>query len=247
MSNSTHAPALQLHINSAGNDPRARTVLDAVLDQDCVLCSVAARGLVCAACESTLAQPRARCRICAIALPAQGTCGDCLTRPPEFQSALAAYDYRFPLDRLVQRFKYGGDLAIGRWLGERLAAFAASADRPQLVVAPPSARDRLRERGFNPALEIAKVVAKRLALPCAVDAVSRTRATAPQPGLGRNARRHNLEAAFACRSRLAGHVAIVDDVMTTGATADALATVLRRAGAARVSVWVVARTPEPRG
>ena len=127
-----------------------------------------------------------------------------------------------------------------------LAVAVARAARPDLLVAPPSARDRLARRGFNPALEVARVVGTRLDIRCDRRAVVRARATAPQPGLGRRARRANLRGAFACALDLTGrHVAIVDDVMTTGATAEAMARVLRAAGAARISVWTVARTPEP--
>jgi ComF family protein len=149
------------------------------------------------------------------------------------------------MDRLVQRFKYAGDLALGRWLAAALADHVAHAPRPDLIVAPPSTRERLRERGFNPGLEIAKAVARHHGLRCAVSGLARARETQPQPGLARGARCRNLEGAFACRIDVNGaHVALVDDVLTTGATADAAADVLKRAGAARVSVWVVARTPQ---
>ena len=147
----------------------------------------------------------------------------------------------------MQRFKYASDLALGRWLALQLAARVANEARPHLVLAPPAAEDRLRTRGFNQALEIAKVVGARLGVRGSIRGLARTRKTSPQPGLGREERRRNLEGAFQCRLDLEGqHVAIVDDVLTTGATADALAAVLKQAGAARVSLWVVARTPEPR-
>jgi predicted amidophosphoribosyltransferase len=104
----------------------------------------------------------------------------------------------------------------------------------------------LRERGFNPALEIAKVVARRSGVRCAIGGLARARDTAPQPGLGRGARQRNIEGALRCAMACEGmHVALVDDVMTTGATANAAARVLKRSGAARVSIWAVARTPEP--
>ena len=238
---------LQLPTFSSAGAPRPGGLLDAVLDQDCALCAGASARLVCTACEGSLPRPRSSCIRCAIALPAADVCGECRRHPPRFDETVAAFEYRFPIDRLVQRFKYAGDLALGRWLGEQLAARLARVDSPALVVAPPSSPERLRERGFNPGLEIAKTVAARLALRHSIDAVSRTRKTAPQPGLGRKARRRNLEGVFDCRLPLEGrHVAIVDDVLTTGATADAVAAVLKRAGAARVSVWVAARTPEPR-
>jgi ComF family protein len=171
-------------------------------------------------------------------------CGRCRVDPPCFDEAIAALAYRFPLDRLVQRFKYAGDLAAGRWLAERLVEVVGDGERPDVIVAPPSTRQRLRERGFNPALEIAKRVARALDVPCAIEGLARTRDTTPQPGLGRAEREANLEGALRCDASLAGlQVALVDDVMTTGATANMAARVLKRVGAARVSAWVVARTP----
>jgi len=199
------------------------TRLGAFVGQDCVLCGSGGRDLVCAACRGAL-----------------------VAAPRNHDDVVAAFAYRFPLDRLVRRFKFAGDLALGRWLGEAIAEVARGEPRPALLVVPPSTRERLRQRGFNPALEIAKSVARELELECARAALRRTRETQPQPGLGRRERRRNLEGAFACDRDLRGlHVAIVDDVMTTGATVDAVAAALRRAGAARVSAWVAARTPPP--
>jgi predicted amidophosphoribosyltransferase len=118
---------------------------------------------------------------------------------------------------------------------------------PDLLLAPPLSASRLRARGFNQALELAKVVGRELGVAVDPGGVPRPPETAPQPGLGRPARQENLRNAFRCRRDLAGRsVAIVDDVLTTGATAEALAGVLRAAGAGSVAVWVVARTPEPR-
>jgi ComF family protein len=177
-------------------------------------------------------------------MPQPEACGRCVRRPPEIEAAAAAFEYRFPVDRVVQRFKFGGDLAAGRWLGLQLAHAVGMAPRPDLLVAPPLAAARLRERGFNQALELAKVVAAERGVRLDPWVVERVRATAPQPGLGGRARRENLRGAFACRGALDGaHVAIVDDVMTTGATADAMARALRDAGASRIDAWVVARTP----
>jgi ComF family protein len=181
---------------------------------------------------------------CAVPLARRGTCGACNKRAPDFDAVTACFQYRFPLDRLVQRFKYAGDLALGHWLGERLAERVRGCERPDLIIAPPSTTIRLRERGFNPALEMAKVVARSLEIPCVLEGLVRIRDTTPQEGLGREARARNLEGAMHCILPLAGmSVALVDDVMTTGATANAAARVLKRAGAARVSVWVAARTP----
>ena len=221
--------------------------LGALLTQDCMLCAgPSANRLVCDACAISLPWLEHACERCAIPLAQAGICGECLRRAPSFDAALAAFEYRFPLDRLIQRFKYSGDLAAGRWLALELAGRVARCERPTLLVAPPLARSRMRERGFNQAVVIAKGVAGRLGIRHAPGALAKVRDTSPQPGLGRRARLANLRGAFRCNARLAGeHVAIVDDVMTTGATADALARVLKAAGAARVSVWAIARTPDP--
>jgi ComF family protein len=203
--------------------------------QNCVLCAGrAAPSLVCAACEARL--PR-----CADASP-------CVRDASlAFDDAAAAFDYRFPVDRLVQRFKFGGDLAVGRWLALQLAQRVVPLAAPALLVAPPLTPSRLRGRGFNQALEIAKVVGREIGVRTDLDGLAKVRETTPQPSLGGRARRANLRGAFACRLALAGeHVAIVDDVLTTGATAAALARALKDAGAGRVSVWAVARTPAPR-
>lgn len=173
-------------------------------------------------------------------------CERSLSRAMPHPACIAPYAYRYPVDRLVQRFKFAGDLAAGRWLGERLADRVREEPRPDLLVTPPLATHRLRERGFNQAHELAKTVGRALDLPVARRGLSRRRQTTPQPGLGRLARRANLAGAFECRLDLRGRrVAIVDDVLTTGATADALGEALRQCGASAVEVWVVARTPDP--
>ena len=222
----------------------SRRFVDRVLDADCALCVASADALVCTACRGNLPRARYACTRCALPLPRPGVCGACRSHPPAFDGAIGAFEYRFPLDRLVRRFKYAGDLALGRWLAERLAERLTDEEPPSLIVAPPSTRERLRERGFNPALELAKRVAVEIGVPCAMEGLVRVRETLPQPGLGRDDRRRNLEGVLATRLALEGRsVALVDDVMTTGATADAAARVLKRAGAVSVCVWVVARAP----
>jgi ComF family protein len=217
-----------------------------LLGQDCLLCAGASEDrMLCVPCEAALPFLAQRCPRCAIPMSRFEVCGECLARPFAFDDAACRFEYRFPVDRLVQRFKYAGDLAAGRWLALQLAHLAMQAPRPDLVVAAPLSPSRLRERGFNQALELAKVVARSLRVPCDIGGLAKTHETAPQPGLGRRARRANLRGAFRCDIDVAGaHVALVDDVLTTGATADTIARELKRCGAARVSVWAVARTPE---
>jgi ComF family protein len=161
---------------------------------------------------------------------------------------LTAFDYRFPVDRLIHRFKFSGDLAMGAFLGDALARPAAGAPKPDLIVASPASAARLRERGFSPAHFLAQRIGSGLGIAVDSRVLAKIRHTPPQTGLDRAARRRNLAGAFTVRRRLEGlQVAVVDDVMTTGTTLSALAMSLKEAGAARVSGWVVARTPEPPG
>jgi ComF family protein len=217
--------------------------------QDCTLCGApSGDALLCTPCDASLPAMGHACLRCALPLPRSKLfCGRCLgKRNPAVDDSIAAFEYRFPLDRLVLRFKLAADLAIGRALASRLAACVAGGDRPRRIVVPPLSSTRLRSRGFNQALEIAKVVARRLDLPCEPRAIMRLRETEAQRGLDRRRRLANLRGAFACARRFEGeHVAIVDDVVTTGATAETLARALKEAGAGRVSVWAVARTPDP--
>ena len=216
--------------------------------QDCLLCGGEARDVVCGSCERSLPVARPACVRCALPLGTEGVCGECRKAPPAFDEAFAAFAYRFPVDRLVTRFKYSADLAAGRWLAERLAERARDAPRPDLLVVPPLGAARLRGRGFNQALEIARVVARALDVALERGGLVRGRDTAAQAGLDRRERRANLRRAFPASRAFTGlHVAIVDDVMTSGATADSLAGSLRAAGATRVQVWTVARTPSPEG
>jgi len=174
------------------------------------------------------------------------TCARCLRRPPAFDASRAAFAYRFPIDRVMLRFKFAGDLAAGRWLAEQLAQAVRASPMPDRLVVPPIDPARLRLRGFNQALEIAKVVAHSHGLQLEREAIARVRGAPAQSTLGGRERRRNLRGAFECRRRFEGmHLAIVDDVMTTGATAEAVARALRKAGAARIDAWIVARTPEP--
>ena len=174
-------------------------------------------------------------------------CGACLGRPPPFDAAVAAWAYAFPIDRLLHALKYGGSLALAEPFGQALASAAATRNdcRVDALVPLPLSTARQRERGFNQAYEIARHVAAHLGVPL-VRGLARIRDSAPQATLAWDARVRNLRGAFAANVSVRGrHVAIVDDVMTTGATLAAAANALRRAGACRVEAWVVARTPPP--
>lgn len=173
-------------------------------------------------------------------------CGHCQRHPPGFDWTIARFTYAAPVDQLVQRLKYGHDFAVVQAFSGAILAAVARLD-VDLVVPVPLHRHRLRERGFNQAVEIARPLARAWGLPLALDRVTRVRDTSAQAGLARKARQANLRSAFACRDALDGRrVLLVDDVMTTGATLDALARCLKKQGAVEVGALVVARTPSPR-
>lgn len=219
--------------------------------QDCAVCGGAADAVseVCEPCRAGLPRVAAACVRCAAPLPGgrphTQTCGRCLTRPPHYDRARALYRYDAPIDRLVQGFKYRRRLDWGRILGEALAEHLCTAGECADAIVPvPLHRRRLRERGYNQSLELARPIGRRLDIPVLVRAVRRARPTPAQAGLSRDARRRNVRNAFNVVQppRVADkHIAIVDDVMTSGHTVDALARALKRAGAAEVSVWVLAR------
>jgi ComF family protein len=170
-------------------------------------------------------------------------CGACLKQPPIFDACVAPFLYAFPVDRMIQRLKYRGDLVHGRILGELLARhLARRRTRPELVVPVPLASMRYRERGFNQARELALPVCNALDLTLHSGLVTRHRETREQAGLDRNDRLKNTQHAFALTAPLtARHVAIIDDVVTTGSTVNEISKVLRTAGAEWIEVWAVAR------
>lgn len=196
---------------------------------------------------------RGTCGRCAVPLPTPAeACGDCLKHPPSFDATRAVFRYAAPVDALLLRLKFHGDLAAGRLLGDLFADALLSndptaADVDALLPVPLHPR-RLGERGYNQSLELARPLARRSGLPLLRDGLRRPTATAAQTGLGRKARRKNLHGAFVWAGNQSppARIALIDDTMTTGSTVAECARVLKRAGAERVVVWVVARVPAPR-
>lgn len=228
-------------------DPRRQ--LDAriqtLLSRCCPLCEVGRGVPVCADClRDFFPADAARCTICAARIPAvldAAVCGQCLREPPHFDATFALADYMAPVDRMITALKFGHRLPLGRLFGQLLQQRfgPVSAD----IISPaPLSFERESERGFNQAHEIGRHLQgtgryeRHLLL--------RTRDTAAQMGLALDARHRNVRGAFSAQRPVDGlHVAVVDDVMTTGSTLGEIARELKRAGAARVTNLVVARTP----
>jgi len=211
--------------------------------------------ILCGACERSLAGAAApRCPVCALASRGNQVCGRCLRDRPHFDATRCALDYRFPVDVLVQSLKFRGELAIAGLFGRLLHRHVESVALlvPDFMLPVPLSAARMRERGYNQAMEIARALAAEFVRSAPdeggprldADLCRRTRDTAPQADLPWKQRAMNLRAAFACEQPLAGkNIAVLDDVMTTGATLNEVAKTLKSAGAVRIVNWVVARTP----
>lgn len=218
-----------------------------LLPARCLLCG--APGCeqldLCRPCRNELPWNTGACRRCGLPWEGGGEqdCGACRLLPPPFARVQSPFCYRYPIDRLLPRFKFHGDLAAGALLATLMAWTLDPDQRPQALVPVPLHQNRLRLRGYDQALELARSLARAGAPPVLADALRRQRPTSAQSQLGAEARRGNVRAAFALRKgpRLPAHVALVDDVMTTGATASECARVLLAGGVQRVDVWTIAR------
>ncbi|MCK7576215.1 MAG: ComF family protein [Chromatiales bacterium] len=227
------------------------SLLDVLFPPTCLLCGApgeAGRDL-CAGCALDLPYNLRACARCArpflVPLPDGAICGDCERRPPPFEACLTAFRYEGAVPFLITGAKFRGKLNAARLLGQCLAEYARESadDWPEALIPVPLHPRRQRTRGYNQALEIARVTGRALSIPLEPRCVTRTLATQPQVGLTARARRRNIRGAFKATGDLKGrHLAIVDDVMTTGGTVSELSQVLIDAGAARVDVWAVART-----
>ena len=213
----------------------------------CLLCDAPGGTIanLCEACARELPALPDPCVICgANAIPGTGLCPACTTRRPPVDRTVCALAYASPVDYLVGRLKFHRDLCVvPTFAGLLLRAVGPGTGTDWLAPVPTTA-SRLRKRGFNQALEIARVVSKDTGIRITRVVHRRRGADRPQSSLPDTAaRRANVAHAFLARARISGRVAIVDDVVTTGATVNALARCLKRAGASRVEVWAVARTP----
>jgi ComF family protein len=245
-------------VNKASSLKIRRQLLDLVAPCYCMVCDLPSRRPIalCWACEDEIPSNAAACARCAVPLAAPAPmCGQCLIKPPPFASTIAPRLYGPPLSTAIKALKFRGELslvtALAHLLATGLATALANTPAPDYLVPMPLHWWRHWRRGFNQAEVLAQALCQHpLLLPyelaLANRACRRKTATRPQARLDAAARAKNLKQAMHCPRPLQGlHLAIVDDVMTTGASAAAVATALRSAGASRVDVWCCARTPDP--
>jgi ComF family protein len=225
--------------------------VQAILPPVCVLCGGEGQQPdldLCSACEADLPRNDSACPLCGEPLAGVGEarplCGACLRRAPRYHASLCAYRYAYPVDHLVRALKYDGAIVLGRVLGEllvRTLQAGREAPWPDCIVPMPLHPERFNARGYNQSIELGRMVERRLGIPLCTNLVSRIRATREQAALSRKERRKNVRGAFAVDGKLRmKHVAILDDVVTTGSTVSEVARVLRRAGAGHIEVWAIA-------
>lgn len=225
--------------------------------QPCLICDEAtdSANCVCNVCETELPWLLEHCEVCALPLPMEGLiCGQCQKHPPAFKQVIAPWTYSFPIDSLISRFKHQARWPLGQMLAQLLAQHLqhrldnSELTRPECLLPVPMARQRLRERGYNQALMLARWLSTDLNIPYDAQLLLRPHETVAQQALDAKTRKRNLLGAFALApdTQVQGrHLALVDDVLTTGATAHSLARLLMQAGARQVDVYCLARTPKP--
>jgi ComF family protein len=220
-----------------------RKILNAALPGSCLLCGADSQGsLLCPPCTNDLPPlPEALCPICAVPTTHGERCGACLRETPHFARTIALFCYDFPADRIVHALKYGHQLAVANWAGQKLAE-VMRAETFDCIIPLPLHTERLQERGFNQSAEIARAFQFWAKIPVDRGNVLRTRITPPQASMPHKERHKNVRGAFECRADFTGQrLLLIDDVMTTGATANECARVLKLHGAAEVTVAVIAR------
>lgn len=215
------------------------------LAQPCVLCgSMSHDGLWCRDCALALPYlPAPLCEMCALPIPNGKLCGHCLAQPAQFSHSTAVYAYTFPINKLIQNLKYGNQLALADMLAQQLLRKIDRKNLPDTIIPMPLHPNKLRQRGYNQAMLLAKRLAAELHVELLGHACERVRDTASQSTLPFKERGKNMRNAFVCNVDLSGKkIALVDDVMTSGASLNALAAAVQKRGANDVQTWVIART-----
>lgn len=217
----------------------------------CAVCRSWGEHAVCTPCIGRYARRVPRCERCALEVPeGVAICGRCLRHPPAFDASRTGMSYAYPWSTLIARFKFHEGLELTQALTAPLhdAVRREKHPRPDLLIPVPLSRERLRERGYNQAWEATRHIARQLGLKCDAQLLLRVKDGPHQLDLPPEERAANVRDAFVVdplrRANVQGkHIAVIDDVMTTGATCAEVARVLKHAGATRVEAWSLARTP----
>ncbi len=210
----------------------------------CLLCGeIGENDSLCVDCINELPKLGKSCPRCASPLSHSLLCGRCLHQPPQQNSSFSLFEYKSPIDRLIADFKYNDKLFLSRFFAVQMAAKLKTRPLPQLLIPIPLHPRRLRERGYNQSLELAKQLSKQLSIPVCSKSVIRIKDSQPQTSLPYKERAKNIQRAFkVVNTMLPTHIALIDDVLTTGHTANSAAKIIRQAGVNNIEVWTIART-----
>ena len=229
-----------------------KTIQSRLTPTFCLLCGHAAeQDLLCETCRDSLPLADSCCQRCAVHLPAQNAslCGQCISTPPPQDAAYSAFRYQAPVRALLHDLKYSHRLHLANWLADRFCETLAASRHPvqiNCLIPVPLHPNRQRLRGFNQATELARRISRKLDLKLETGCLQRNRATPKQTGLNMHERKQNLRGAFDLdKSRLPQSCALVDDVVTTGATSYELAALLKKNGVRHVEIWSIARADAP--
>jgi len=223
------------------------TIINFLLPQVCVVCKAKAESNLCVRCRTKLPRINYGCTCCGRELSQNALiCGECLKHPPPFTHTIAPFFYAPPIDQLIIALKFHGHLLnaklLGELLAEHLSTYYRNHPKPELIIPVPLHRTRLQERGFNQALEIAKPIAKKLNLPLERYHCKRIKNTAAQTSLTAEERHANVKKAFLIAGKIPAHIAVIDDVVTTGSTIVEFCKALRCSGAITIDVWCCAKS-----
>lgn len=214
--------------------------------QSCILCNNANGGDfgLCANCLSDLPFHQTPCcPQCGLPSANNLICGACIASTPDFDLTHALFRYEYPVSQLLQHYKYSHQLDLAETFAKLLMQRITAQTLPDLLIPMPLHPKRLKERGFNQSLEVAKIISGQLNIRLDYTACTRTKYSQPQASLPLKQRANNIKNAFKCSQPLTGlKIALIDDVMTTGASMNALAKAVKAKGATHVECWVIART-----
>ncbi len=222
-----------------------------MLTPTCIVCGELGNKTLdlCLSCRQALVFNARFCKRCALPLEVEAAelCGSCLRRPPRFIASYCAFEYGYPIAQLVRTLKYGHSLSHAQVLGTLLSDYLLQHHQnewPKYILPVPLSIERYRQRGFNQAIELGRVLESKLSVPMNTNLIERVRHTVEQAGLSRRERHKNLRNAFIVIDQpVPEHIAIVDDVVTTGSTVNEIARTLIRAGVKKIEVWAIARAP----
>lgn len=230
-----------------------KSILSYFFSRQCLLCLSATdnKHSLCTSCEGDLAKNHEHCIICAIPFTSSQPnkksliCGTCQKNPPNYTTSTIPHLYAPPLKQLITQLKFSSNLTYTPLLAQNFINTIQHRQNslPECIIPVPLHIQRLHERGFNQALEIAQIISKKLGVPCDNSLCQRNKATPFQSGLSAKQRKQNLRNAFSIKKpHNYKHIAIFDDVVTTGTTVNELAKLLKQSGVEIIEVWAIART-----